>query len=53
MPLKMAFFHYESLANGLELPCAFLTIFTPSGYFCTFLPEAYIVIKTRWFPCIL
>lgn len=47
----MAMFHYGSLANGLELPYAYLTIFTASGYFCTFLPEDYIVIITCWFPC--
>lgn len=42
----MAVFHYGSLANGLYLPYAYLTIFTAPGYFCTFLPEAYTVTKT-------
>lgn len=42
----MAMFHYESLANGLYLPYAHLTILTASGYFCTFLPAAYMVAKT-------
>lgn len=51
MPLKMAMFHYGSLANGLELPYAYLTIFTASGYFCAFLPEDYIVTETCWFSC--
>lgn len=45
MPLKMALFHYGSLANSLQLPYAHLTIFTASGYSCAFFPEASVATK--------